>query len=210
MKLTFFGSTGGTGRQVVSQALEHGHGVTAFARNPGKLDQKHEKLQMVQGDVMDFASVERAIQEQDAVLCSLGMPNIMDKSQLRANGTKNIISAMKKTAVKRFICQSSLGVGDSHEALPFHYKYLIAPLFMRHLYADHNLQENYIKDSQLDWIIARAGTLIDGEHTGSYKHGFAADDKTVTLKISRTDVADFMLRQLTEDTYLHKTPCISY
>ncbi len=210
MKLTIFGSTGGTGRQVLVQALKHGHDVTAFARRPEKLDQKHGNLQIVRGDVMDFALVERAIQGQDAVLCSLGMPNIMDKSQLRANGTKNIIRAMEKTGTRRFICQSSLGAGDSREVLPFHYKYLLAPLFMRHLYSDHNIQENYIRESQLDWTIVRPGILTDAEHTGTYQHGFTADNKSVTVKISRADVADFMLRQLTEDTYMYKTPCISY
>lgn len=210
MKLSIFGSTGRTGLQLVSQALEQGHEVTALARSPEKLDQKHEKLEVVEGDVMDLVSVERAIQGQDAVLCSLGMPNIMDKSRLRANGTKNIVRIMEKRGVKRFICQSSLGAGDSRKLLPFRYKYLIAPLFMRHLYSDHNMQENSIRKSQLDWIIVRPGVLTDGKLTGSYKHGFAADDKTVTHEISRADVADFMLRQLAEDTYLHKTPCISY
>jgi putative NADH-flavin reductase len=209
MKLTIFGSTGGTGRQVVTQALEQGHTVTAFARSPEKLDQKHEKLQVAKGDVMDFALVERAIQGQDAVLCTLGL-EAMSQNKLRANGTKNIIQAMEKTGVRRIICQSALGVGDSRDVLPFHYKHLIIPLMLGRVYADHEIQEKHLKESQLDWIIVRPGTLSNGDRTGAYKHGFAADDKTPTLKISRADVADFMLRQLTEDTYRHKTPCISY
>ena len=104
MKLTIFGSTGGTGRQLVTQALEQGHTVTAFVRSPEKLDQKHEKLQTAKGDVMDIALVERAVQGQDAVLCTLSMPT-MSKNKLRANGMKNIIQAMKKTGVKRIVCQ---------------------------------------------------------------------------------------------------------
>ena len=112
MKLVIFGSTGGTGLQVVAQALEQGHDVTAFVRSPEKLTQKHEKLQVVKGDVLDLASVERAIQGQDAVLCTLGLP-AKDKSNLRAKGTKNIIRAMEKTGVKRFSGQSSDGVGES-------------------------------------------------------------------------------------------------
>jgi putative NADH-flavin reductase len=209
MKLTIFGSTGGTGHQVVTQALEQGHTVTAFVRSPEKLDQKHEKLQIAKGDVMDLDLVERVVQGQDAVLCTLGLP-AMSKNKLRANGTKNIIRAMEKTGVKRFVCQSALGVGDSRDVLPFHYKHLIVPLMLGRVYADHEIQESYVKESRLDWIIVRPGILSDGDLTGSYKHGFAVGDKTVTLKISRADVADFMLRQLTEDTYRHKTPCISY
>jgi putative NADH-flavin reductase len=210
MKLIIFGSTGGTGSQVVEQALGQGHDVTAFARNPEKFNQKHEKLQVVQGNVLDFASVECAIQGQDAVLCTLGLPAIMDKSNLRANGTKNIIRAMEKTGVKRFICQSTAGVGDSSDTLPFLMKYLIVPFMLRRVWADHEIQENSIKESQLDWIIARPAALTDGEHTGSYQQGFTADNKTVTSKISRADTADFMLRQLADNNYLHKTPCISY
>lgn len=209
MKLIIFGSTGGTGRQIVTQALEQGHDVTAFARNPERLDKKHEKLQVIKGNVLDFASVERAIQGQDVVLCTLGLPP-MDKSNLRANGTKNIIRAMEKTGVKRFICQSSNGVGDSRDTLPFLMKYLIVPFMLRRAFADHEIQENYIKESQLDWIIVRPAALTDGEHTGSYQHGYTADNKTVTNKISRADTADFMLKQLADNDYLHKTPSISY
>jgi putative NADH-flavin reductase len=209
MKLIIFGSTGSTGRQVVTQALEQGHDVTAFARSPEKLDQKHEKLQVIKGNVLDFASVERVIQGQDVVLCTLGLPP-MDKSNLRANGTKNIIRAMEKTGVKRFICQSSDGVGDSRDTLPFLMKYLIVRFMLRRAFADHEIQENYIKESQLDWIIVRPVALTDGEHTGSYQHGYTADNKTVTFKISRADTADFMLKQLADNNYLHKTPSVSY
>ena len=209
MKLIIFGSTGCTGRQVVTQALEQGHDVTAFARSPEKLDQKHEKLQVIKGNVLDFASVERAIQGQDVVLCTLGLPP-MDKSNLRANGTKNIIRAMEKTGAKRFICQSSDGVGESRDTLPFLMKYLIVPFMLRRAFADHEIQENYIKESQLDWIIVRPAALTDGEHTGSYQHGYTADNKTVKFKISRADTADFMLKQLADNNYLHKTPSISY
>ena len=210
MKLILFGSTGGTGRQVMTQALEQGHDVTAFARSPEKIDQKHEKLQVVQGNVLDYPSVEQAIDGQDVVLCTLGLPAIMDKSNLRANGTKNIIRAMEKTGVKRFICQSSNGVGDTRDALPFFMKYIIAPFMLRRVFADHEIQENYVKASRLDWIIVRPVALTKGDHTGSYQHGDTFDNKKVTYKISRADTADFLLKQLVDNHYLHRTPSISY
>ena len=209
MKVIIFGSTGPTGRQVVRQALEQGHDVTAFARSPEKIDQKHEKLQVVKGDVLDFAAVEHALQRQDAVICTLGLQP-KDKSNLRANGTKNIIRAMEKTGIRRFICQSSYGVGDTSEMLPFLMKYLIVPFILHRAFADHEIQENYIKESQLDWIIARPAALTDGEHTGSYQHGFTADNNTVTFKISRADTADFMLKQLADNNYLQRAASISY
>lgn len=210
MKLIVFGSTGGTGRQVVKQALEHGHDVTAFVRNPEKLVQKHEKLKVVKGDVLDFPSIVRALQGQDAVLCTLGLPAVMDKSNLRANGTRNIIRAMEKTGVKRLVCQSSAGVGDSSDRLPFLMKYIIVPFMLRRVFADHEMQENYIKESQLDWTIVRPVALINSNRIGFYQHGFTADNKTVKNKISRADTADFILKQLDDNTYLYKSPCISY
>ncbi len=207
MKLIIFGSTGSIGRQLVKQALEQGHMVTAFARDPVRVDIKHADLQVIQGDVMDPASVERAIQGHEAVLCSLGAGR---KGTVRSEGTRNILSAMEKVGVRRFICQSTLGVGDSRGNLNVFWKYIMFGLLLRPMYADHVSQENYVRRSHLDWTIVRPGAFTDGERTGQYRHGFPSSDKTTKLKISRADVADFMLKQLTDDAYLHKTPGLSY
>jgi len=209
MKLIIFGATGGTGHQLVTQAIEKGHDVTAFVRQPEKLDLHHHSLKVIAGDVLDVASVEQAVRGQDAVLCALGAP-AMNKKNLRAGGTKNIIHAMEKNDVKRFICQSGLGCGQSHALLPFHYKYLIFPLMLRYVYADHEIQERYVRESALDWTIARPAALTDGARTGRYWHGFTVTDKSLSIKISRADVADFMLQQLGDDLYMHKAPSISY
>lgn len=209
MKLTVFGSTGGTGREIVRQALEQGHEVTAFARTPEKLTQTHERLHVVKGDVLGYSAVENAVRGQDAVLCSLGSP-AGDTSYLRANGTKNIVLAMEKTGVGRFVCQSSNGVGDSVSTLPFIMRYLIVPLILRRTFADHQIQEEYVTKSQLDWVLVRPVALVDGEHTGMYQHGYAGENKTVTFKISRADTADFMLKQVVDDTYLRRKPNLSY
>jgi putative NADH-flavin reductase len=83
-------------------------------------------------------------------------------------------------------------------------------IFLRPAYEDHVSQENHVKQSRLDWIIVRPAAFTNGKRTGKVRHGFAATDKTTKLKISRADVADFMLTQLTDDTYLHKTPGLSY
>ncbi len=207
MKLLIFGSTGSIGRQLVKQALEQGHTVTAFARDPTKVNIKHNNLRVAQGNVMDPASVERAVQGHEAVLCSLGAGR---KGTVRSEGTRNIIRAMEKGDVRRFICQSTLGVGDSRGNLNVFWKYIVFGLLLRPAYADHVSQENYVRQSRLDWTIVRPGAFSDGEHTGKYRHGFPSTDKTTKLKISRADVADFMLKQLIDDTYLHKTPGLSY
>ncbi|MCG8692548.1 MAG: SDR family oxidoreductase [Minwuiales bacterium] len=209
MKLVVFGSTGSVGQHLVAQALEQGHAVTAFTRSPEKVGQAHENLRIVEGDVRDPAAVKRAIEGQDAVFCSLGMP-LMNKEKLRAAGTKNIVRAMEETGVTRLVCLSALGTGDSREVLPLHYKVFIVPLFMRHLYEDHELQETHVKTSGLDWSIVRPGNFTKGERTGSYRHGFTAADKATKLKVSCADVADFMMRQLFDDSYLRRSPGLSY
>lgn len=179
MKLLIFGSTGSIGRQLVTQALEQGHTVTAFARDPSKLNIRHDKLKVVQGDVMDLLSVETAVQGQDAVLCTLGAGA---KGTLRSEGTGNIVRAMEKAGVRRFICQSTLGVGDSWDNLNFFWKYIMFSGLLRQAYADHVSQEDYVKQSHLDWTIVRPGAFTDGKRTGQYRHGFPGTDKTKNPK----------------------------
>jgi putative NADH-flavin reductase len=208
MKLLIFGSTGGVGGQLVEQALEQGHIVTAFARNPAKLDIKHTNLKVVQGDVMDFASVERAMQGQEAVLSALGSL-AWKNTNVRSEGTRHILRAMEKMGVRRLVSLSTLGAGDSWWILPLKYKILFRTL-LRKAFAAHEDQENYIKQSQLDWTIVRPGEYTNGDRTGQYRRGFPVANKTIKAKISRADVAEFILKQLIDDTYLHKTPGVSY
>jgi uncharacterized protein YbjT (DUF2867 family) len=209
MKLLVFGSTGGTGRELVKQALAQGHQVTAYARNPAKLDDMaHPGLQVARGDALDPAAVEKAIPGHDAVLCAIGTG--AGRSNLREEGTRNIVRAMEKAGVPRLICQSSMGVGDSSVNLGFLTKYVIDPVFLRHAFADHERQEAVVKASALDWTIVRPPHLKDGPHTGTYRHGFPTTDTGIQGKISRADVADFMLKQLADNTCLHQTPGVSY
>lgn len=209
MKLVIFGSTGSVGRQVVEQALEQGHAVTAFARNPAKLDIEHPNLKFFRGDVMDLSAVERAVQGQDTVVCTLGSGQKLTGA-VRSEGTRHIIQAMKQSSIRRFICQTTLGAGDSWGSLNFYWKYIMFGLILRNVFADHERQEQEVQQSGLDWTIVRPGAFIEGDRTGQYRHGFPGTDKTSKLKISRADIADFILKQLVDDTYLHQTPSLSY
>lgn len=195
------------GRQLVRLALAQGHDVAAFVRDPAKLDVEHSNLEIIQGDAMELSSVEKAVRGCEAVLCSLGVGR---KGTVRAEGTRNIILAMEKAGVRRLICQTTLGVGDSRDNLNFFWKYVMFGGLLRPAYADHVLQEDYVKESQLAWTIVRPAAFTDGECTGEYRHGFPATDKSLKLKISRADVADFMLKQFTDDMYLHGSPGVSY
>jgi len=209
MKLLIFGSTGGTGRKLVQQALDQGHSVTAFARDPAKIeDLQHQSLKVVRGDVLDSVAVENAVKEHEAIFSTIGAA--ANRTTLREVGTQNIVEAMQTTGVKRLICLSSLGVGDSRTNLPFFTRYIIVAIFLRHAFKDHERQETVVRQSSLNWTIVRPPHLKDGPRTGVYRHGFSTTDRRIKGWISRTDVADFMLKQLVDNTYLHKTPGVSY
>jgi putative NADH-flavin reductase len=209
MKLVIFGATGTVGRQVVEQALEQGHTVTAFARNLAKLDIQHPQLGFAQGDVMDASAVEQAIRGQDAVVCVLGAGKQL-KSTIRSEGTRQIIQAMEKVGMRRLICLSTLGTGDSWGNLDFYWKYIMFGFILRQVFADHERQEALVRNSNLDWTIVRPGALTDGPLTGQYRHSFPSSDRNIALQVSRADVADFILKQLSDQSSLHQTPSLSY
>jgi putative NADH-flavin reductase len=207
-KVIIFGATGGTGQELVKQALELGYEATAFVRDPEKLKISDHKLKIFQGNVLNLENVSRAIRNQDAVLCSIGTP-ASDKSTLRAEGTANIIEAMEKSGVTRLICQTSLGFGDSKELLPWYMKHIIVPLILKNAFKDHELQEAKIERSSLAWTIVRPANLTNGSKTGTYKHDFDHSEK-IKLKISRADVARFMLDQIEDFHYVRRKVGISY
>ena len=194
MNVLIVGSTGTIGRELVKQALARDHVVTAFARDPSKLQLTDPRLAVAKGDVMDLVSIEQVMPGKDAVLCALGAGS---KGGVRAAGTRNIIEAMHKCGVQRLVCLSSLGVGDSRANLNFFWKHIMFGILLRRAFADHVAQEHYINESGLEWTIVRPGAYTDGDRTGAYRHGFSATATGLKLKISRADVADFMLNQLT-------------
>ena len=211
MKILVFGASGGTGRVLVTQALDQGHVVTAFVRDPAKIDDvKHANLSVVRGDVLNPSDVGNAVTGQDAVLVTIGAGP--KRSTIREDSTRTIVTAMQDAGVKRLVCMSSLGVGDSRQNLPFFTKYVVVGIFLRHAFADHEKQEIVVMNSTLDWTLVRPPHLKEGPHTGTYQHGFAVTTsyKDIEGWVSRSDVADFMLMQLDDDTYINQAPGLSY
>lgn len=206
MNLLVVGATGGTGRELVKQALAQGHTVTAFVRDSSKLDVQHPNLKIVEGEVTDNTAVERAVQGQDAAFSTLGSSSLK-KNPALIQGIDYIVQAMNKYGVQRFVYESALGVGDSRERLNFIFRFVVIPLVLRNAIADHEEKESIIKNSSLDWVIVRPAGLTNGKHTGQYRHG---ESIQYGAEISRADVADFMLKQATDNTYVKKTPAISY
>jgi putative NADH-flavin reductase len=207
MKIAIFGSTGGTGKELVKQGLELGYDVTAFARTPSKLDElKSDNLKIVQGDVFNYSDVEKAIIGQNAVISALGNPTLKVKTTT-SEGTRNIVKAMQTAGIKRFICETSLGVGDSREQAGFFFTKIIIPTLLKNAIADKEIQEQIIQASDLDWTIVRPGGLRNSAKTSVFRHGL---DKSINGQISRADVAEFMLKQISSDEYLRKIPAICY
>ncbi|WP_280414749.1 NAD(P)-dependent oxidoreductase [Nocardia carnea] len=206
MRIAIFGATGTLGRHIVDQALERGYEVTALTRNAARISRVHERLHIVEGDVLDPGAVERAVTGQDAVVVALGNGR---KGVVRAEGTRTVIEAMNRAGVKRLICQSTLGAGDSRGNLNFVWKYIMFGLLLRPAYADHQQQESYVRASDLDWTIVRPSAFTDGPRTGTYRHGFGPDVTGLDLKIARADIADFLLDQVTDRTYVHRAPGLS-
>ena len=210
MKLLIIGATGGTGRALVEQALAQGHVVTAFARKPLKITTSHDRLTVAKGNVLDYNSLDQAVHGKDAVLSALGHKRLFIKTTILSEGTRNIIKAMQIHHVKRLICETSLGIGESRWRMGLYYTLFVIPFITFFYFRDKERQERYIKQSSLDWIIVRPGQLTNGRKRGTYRHGLNIGSILLTVRISRADVADFMLKQLTDDSYLRKTPGVAY
>ncbi len=208
MKIIVFGATGTVGTEIVKQALQKGYDVTAFVRDPEKMvSLNHPNLSVYTGDVSNVEEVKRAVKNHDAIFCALGDGRT---GKIRALGTLNIIHAMNSAAVRKLICLSTLGIGESYGNLNFIWKHIMFGMLLKRAFNDHKLQEEYIRNSDLDYTIVRPSALTSGTITNGYKIGFDEKYKKLTLKISRADVADFMLRQLYSDHYLKKPVSISH
>ena len=207
MKVLIIGATGATGQILMREALEQGHEVTALARDPSAMAPEDPHLRVLQGNALDASSVEAAVTGQDAVLSALGTRSARPTT-LFSESTHNVISAMNKHGVRRLICITGIGAGDSKGHVGFLYDRIMLPFVVKNVYEDKTRQEEAIKQSDLDWVIVRPARLIDEPAKGEYSV-FLRGSYTAT-KISRADVAAFMLAQLTDDTYVRKMPVISY
>lgn len=203
-RVLVIGATGGTGRQLVAQALEAGYEVTALVRDPAKLQLTHPHLTVVRGDVLDYRSVSAAVQRQDAVVSALGHRRLFVPSRVRSEGTQNVLRAMQEHGVQRFVCETSLGLGSSAGRMGLLGTWLALPVFLPIYFWDKARQERAISESDVDWVIVRPGILTNGAKRGIYRHGENVGSYILPGRISRADVAEFMLKQLTDDTYVHK------
>jgi len=206
MKLAVFGATGKTGLEIVKQALNQGHIVTAFVRDAARLTIEDEHLTFVTGDVYDPVSVAQAIQEQGAVICALGTGSSMKKTTVRTTGTTNIIKGMQEHNVNRLMVVTAMGVGESWDTLSLVNKFFFATL-LKSSREDHESQEVAVKESGLDWTIVRPSGLTDTPRTGVYDVGENILAKT--SKIARADVADLIIKEVEQNALINKAVTIT-
>lgn len=208
MKITIFGATGGTGRQLVQQALAAGHEVTAFVRDPARLNYQHGCLRIVQGDVTDPVAVEGAVTGAQAVISVLNTRGDA-KGRPITQGTQNILAAMRKSGVRRLVFSAPPSARDTQDAPDLRYKLMISlvKLAAREGYEDLVGSAQAVRASDVDWTIVRLPFPIEQPKTGHVKVGYL--NKKSGTRISRGDAAAFMLEEVQESKYLRQAPVIS-
>jgi putative NADH-flavin reductase len=199
------GGTGGTGLCFLQQALEAGHKVTLYARNPAKCTIPSPNLKCVKGELTDVEAMKTALEGCDIAVFTAG---VMSKkpTTIISEGVKNAIAATEAQHVKRFVAVTSLGLGDTWKQALWSFRKIIVPLFIKGSFEDKEREEQHIMNSNLDWIIIRPARLLDKPPARNYRFGM---DPNIRGRISRDDVAHFMMTQLDDDTFIRKTPGIA-
>jgi putative NADH-flavin reductase len=204
MKLIVFGASSPTGRLLVEKALAAGHDVTAFVRDASKLEIATDTLNLVTGDALDASQVEKVVEGSDAVLSTLGPKG--KPAVMAAESTRNIVRAMEKHGVKRLVLISVAGVAVPQDRRKPNLIDGLLKFFLKDVFTDRENQLAVLEASNLDWVAVRIPRLTDGAATGSVKAFFG--NPSPGQKVTRADLADFMLKQLTDDQWLKKSPII--
>ncbi len=211
VKILVIGATGATGKEILAQAASRGESVTGLVRSAKA--SFGPAISRLVGDVLDRGSLERALIGQDAVICALGsaLSGPFKDVTLLSRGTQNLIDAMEAHGVKRLVCITGIGAGDSMGHGPWYYNSLLQPLLLRGVYRDKTRQETVVRASRLDWTVVRPGLLNNGPGRGvEAVRAFTNLAGVRVSAISRTDVAAFCLGELGEGRYRGQAPVIAY
>jgi putative NADH-flavin reductase len=205
MKIAVFGASGKTGLLLVDEALASGHDVVAYVRKPESFKSDHPNLKVVAGYLNEKDKLKSVISGSDSCISTLGGASLTKHSTEIIEGIDNIVSIMEQESVARFIYLSSFGAGDSRRYMPQPFRFLIADMMLRVPLADHNTNEGRIMKSQLNWTIVRPGGLNNGAKTAYLKHGYEMTKIKGSISISRSNVAAFLLDQVSNKDYTNKS-----
>ena len=206
MRVVLFGATGPTGKFLIDQALELGCQVVVYGRNASKVNVRNDAVTLIPGQLDDPAAIAEAISGADAVISALGPGFKSPPGNVIARGTENIIKGMKLGGVKRLIQISTIAISDERGKMNL--INFVYSLVAKNTYEDVRETARVIRQSGLDWTIARVPRLYDGPVTGNLKIGYKGLTPR-TMKLSRGNLVKFIFRQLTETTYSQQTPGLS-
>lgn len=205
MNILVIGAGGKTGRAVVEQAVAAGHEVTAFVHHADEYDVAN--VRVVEGDATDSAAIDAAVRGQDAVVDTVGGKTPDKETTLESGAASAIVAAMKRYDVRRLVVTSTLGVGDSKENAPSDVLELVST-FLRGAVKDKTAMEAAVKSSGLDWVILRPAILTDEPATGNVQV-FDPESGEKAHKLTRADLASFVIAQLSSDEHLHRAVTIA-
>ena len=209
MKLLIIGASRGVGKALMQEALEENHQVRVLARNPDKIESVDARLDLVQGDVRDLKSVTDAAQDMEIICSCIGVPITFKAVDLFSVAATNLVTVVGQKPTLKLIAVTGIGAGDSKGHGGFLYDRIFKPLFLKTIYEDKDREEEIIAASDIDWLIVRPAGLTNGARTGNYR--VITDlEGTVARRISRLDVADFILSQMLRPTQFGQTPLITY
>jgi len=210
-KILIIGASSGIGFETLKAGLEAGHEIRAFARSADKIAIDDPRLEKVNGDATEPADVEAALHGADAVIESLGVPlsmeTVLQGTDLFSKATRILVDAMEKNGPRRLLAVTGLGAGNARDSLNPLEK-IGFELSLRRIYDDKDIEEMIIRNSSLEWTIARPGILRDGPATGVYQ--VLNDEKDWRLgEVRRADVAHFLISEIERPNYVHQTPMLS-
>lgn len=211
MRILLIGATGGTGLEVIRQALQRHVEVTAVLRSPDKLGDLASRVTIAPGSVFDAGVIATAGTGCDAVLSAIGSPGGFlgrGATTVYSQAAAALVSGMPRAGVGRLVFCTSAGVGphDPGEILP--YRLIAKPLFLQRSYDDMSVAEHMITASALEWTLVRPARLTDRPGGDGYRVSprYRAQGGTA---IPRADVASFMLDQITDTTWTRATPTLT-
>jgi putative NADH-flavin reductase len=206
-KVLVVGASKGVGLETVKAALAAGYAVRALARSAAGIALDEPRLERIAASATDRAAVATAVAGVDAVIITLGSSEFLKGTRLFSDATRIAIDAMTAAGVRRLIVLTGLGAGDSRGHGGVVYDWLFFPLVLQRVYADKDVQEQMVRASRLDWTIVRPGILTAGRLTRRYRVLTEPADWRAG-SISRADVADFLVGQITDRSYLGKAPVL--
>lgn len=202
------GASGSVGRLIVAEARERGLAVTAQTRDPHRLAGLDAAGQIVALDPTDGAALAATLPGHDAVIFALG--DRRRGTTLFSDATRALLPAMQTAGVRRLIAITGVGAGETRGHGGFLYDRVIFPLFTRSLYADKDVQEKLIEGSGLDWTIVRPAPFSDTPAPGPLQVLTRIEPDTKLRRITRAEVAGFVLDQVGSDTHLFRKPFIGH